>query len=67
MGRVLGAALGTLLILLGAIALFGAVEVARGGGTVEAIAQGFLVPVTLFVVGGFALYMAVTGRSGGDG
>lgn len=67
MKRVLGATLGTLLILVGVIALFGAIEVVRGGGTLEAVAQGFLVPATLFVIGGFALYMSITGRkNGGD-
>ncbi|GKY88900.1 hypothetical protein [Sinisalibacter aestuarii] len=57
MGRVIAYIIGAALIVVGVIALFGAVEVVRGGGNAEAIAQGLLVPASLFVVGGFVIWM----------
>jgi len=57
MGRMITSVIGGLLIALGVISLIGAVEIFRSGADTEAIAQGFLVPATLFVVGGFVLWM----------
>ena len=57
MGRIITSIIGGLLIALGAVSTLGAFEVARGGASTEAIAQGFLVPVSLFVVGGFVIRM----------
>lgn len=57
MARVITAVIGGVLILLGGVSMIGAFELLRGDATTEAIAQGFLVPVSLFVVGGFVLWM----------
>ncbi len=57
MGRIITSIIGGLLIALGAVSLVGAVELARSGATTEAIAQGFLVPISLFVVGAFVIWM----------
>jgi hypothetical protein len=62
MGRVIAYVIGAVLIGLGGVSLFGAVEVALSGADAEAIAQGFLVPATLFVVGGFVIWMGWRGR-----
>jgi hypothetical protein len=62
MGRVIAFVIGAALLALAVISLFGAVEVARGGAGAEAIAQGFLVPASLFVVGGFVIWMGWRGR-----
>ena len=60
--RIVFSVLGGLLIAVGSISLWGAIEIARGGATSEQLAQGFLVPVSLFVVGGFAIWGAWKGR-----
>lgn len=62
MGRIITSIIGGLLIALGAVSTLGAFEVARSGASTEAIAQGFLVPVTLFVVGGFVIWMGRQSR-----
>ncbi len=59
MGRILAYILGAAMILVGVVALVGAVEVLIGGGSTEAIAQSFLVPASLFVVGGFVIWMGM--------
>lgn len=62
MGRIITSILGGLLIALGAISTVGAFEVAQSGASTEAMAQGFLVPISLFVVGGFVLWMGWQSR-----
>ncbi|PID35628.1 MAG: hypothetical protein CR993_09285 [Rhodobacterales bacterium] len=57
MGKVVGYGVGGILIVLGVLALIGAVELVVADAGLEAIAQGFLVPISLFVVGGFLIYM----------
>ena len=59
MGRIIAFIIGAVLIVLGAIAFLGAVDVWRAGGSTEAVAQGFLVPASLFVVGGFVIWMGL--------
>ena len=56
MGRIFAYIAGAVLFVLGVLALIGAVEVWRGGGDAEAMAQSFLVPASLFLVGGFAIW-----------
>ncbi len=60
--RILAFLIGAGLIALGGVAFVGAMEVWRSGAGVEAIAQGFLVPVSLIVVGGFVIWMGLAGR-----
>lgn len=55
--------LGAGLIVLGGIAFVGAIELLRNGAGTEALAQGFLVPVSLILVGGFVIWMGLKGRS----
>jgi len=62
MGRYIAFAIGGLLIVLGAIALLGAVELVGAGSTAEAVAQAFLVPAALFLIGGFVIYMGLGAR-----
>ncbi|MCB1336053.1 MAG: hypothetical protein KDK10_00845 [Maritimibacter sp.] len=62
MARVIAYIIGAVLIVVGVLALWGAVELWRRGGDTEALAQGFLVPASLFVVGGFVIWM---GRQAG--
>lgn len=62
MAQVIAYVIGAILIGLGVISFIGAVEIARGGADTEAIAQGFLVPASLFVVGGFVIWMGWRGR-----
>jgi len=62
--RIIAFAIGAGLILLGGIAFTGAVELSREGAGLEAMAQGFLVPATLIVVGAFAIWMGLKGRNG---
>lgn len=57
--------LGGALVAVGGLGLLGAVELARGGGGTEAIAQAFLVPVTLFIFGGAAIAYAIRSRRPG--
>lgn len=57
MGRLITSAIGGGLIVIGAISLVGAFELVGTGATTEALAQGFLVPVSLFVVGAFVIWM----------
>ena len=57
MGRIIAFIIGAALILLGGVAFLGALDVARAGGDAEALAQAFLVPASLLVVGGFVLWM----------
>ncbi len=57
MGRIFAFIIGGALIVLGGIAFLGALDVLRAGGDTEAVAQGFLVPASLFVIGGFVLWM----------
>jgi len=59
--RIVTFVLGAGFILLGGIAFIGAVELWRGGGSVENVAQGFLVPATLIVVGGFVVWIGLKG------
>ncbi len=60
--RIIAYITGAALIAVGLLALWGAVELWRRGGDTEALAQGFLVPASLFVVGGFVIWM---GRQAG--
>lgn len=60
--RIIAFLIGAGLIVLGAVAFIGAVELWRGGGGLEAVAQGFLVPATLVVVGAFVVWMGLAGR-----
>lgn len=62
MGRIITSIIGGLLILLGVISLVGAFELVGSGATTETIAQGFLVPVSLFVVGAFVIWMGWQSR-----
>ncbi|RME16114.1 MAG: hypothetical protein D6801_06100 [Alphaproteobacteria bacterium] len=65
MKRIIAYVIGAALIVLGAIALFGAFEDFRAGGTTDRLAQEFLAPISLFIVGGFAIWMGrQTGRRG---
>ena len=67
MGRIIAFVIGAALILLGGVALLGAVDLWRTGSDAEALAQGFLVPASLFVVGGFVIWMGLqTGRRSGE-
>lgn len=59
MKRVIAFVIGGILIVVGAISLVGAFEVFTNGATNEAVAQGFLVPASLFVVGGFVIWMGL--------
>ena len=59
MGRIIAFIVGTALIGLGGIAFLGALDVWRAGGDAEALAQGFLIPASLFVIGGFVRWMGV--------
>lgn len=61
MGRVISYIIGGALIALGGVAFVGAVEAVRAGATLETIAQSFLVPASLFVIGGFVIYMGMGG------
>lgn len=60
--RLLFGLIGAALAVVGVISLLGAIELARGGASPEQMAQGFLVPVSLFVVAAFALWAAWKGR-----
>ncbi len=62
MGRIIAFVIGAVLIVLGGIAFIGALDIWRAGGDTEALAQGFLVPASLFVVGGFVLWMGMQAR-----
>lgn len=62
MGRIIGMVIGGLLLAIGVIALIGAVELLRSAATTEEIAQGFLVPASLFAIGGFAIWMSWKSR-----
>ncbi|HCQ65462.1 MAG TPA: hypothetical protein DIU07_10020 [Rhodobacteraceae bacterium] len=62
MGRIIAFIIGAALILLGGIAFIGALDLLTAGADTEALAQGFLVPASLFVVGGFVLWMGVQAR-----
>ena len=59
MGRIIAFIIGAALILLGGIAFVGAIDLLRAGADTEALAQGFLVPASLFVVGGFVIWMGL--------
>lgn len=59
MGRIIAFTIGGVLIVVGGIAFVGALELAGTGATTEALAQAFLVPASLFAVGGFVLWMGV--------
>ncbi|SMH50825.1 hypothetical protein [Maritimibacter sp. HL-12] len=61
--RLLAYAIGGALVALGGIAFLGAVELLRDGAGAEDLAQGFLVPVTLVVIGGFVIWMGLKGRN----
>ncbi|WP_229738211.1 hypothetical protein [Sinisalibacter lacisalsi] len=54
--------IGAGLIVLGGIAFAGAMELWRAEASLEALAQGFLVPVSLILVGGFVIWMGLRGR-----
>lgn len=62
--RFLAYGIGAGLIALGGIAFLGAVEIWRGGARLEELAQGFLVPVSLILIGGFVIWMGLNGRDG---
>lgn len=62
--RIVALLIGVGLVLLGGISFTGAVELWRGGASAEALAQGFLVPATLIVIGGFVIWMGLKGRDG---
>lgn len=64
MGRVITSVIGVMLIALGGVSLIGAVDILRSGGSTEELAQGFLVPASLFVVGGFVIWMGWQARGG---
>ncbi|HHS93740.1 MAG TPA: hypothetical protein ENK63_00130 [Rhodobacterales bacterium] len=68
MGRIIGFVLGGLFFAIGVIALIGAFELLRSGASTEAVAQGFLVPASLFVIGGFSIWMGLQAGKprGGD-
>lgn len=59
MGRIIAYIIGAALIVVGAVAFIGALDLARAHASTEALAQGFLVPVSLFVVGGFVIWMGM--------
>lgn len=63
---VAGAGIGMLLLVVGVIALIGAIEVLEYRAGAEAIAQAFLVPVTLFVLAALAFVVAYTAWRGPD-
>lgn len=62
MKKIIAIVIGIVLIAVGALAFYGAVELVQSGGSTEAIAQGFLVPASLFVVGVFVIWMGIKGR-----
>ncbi|MEJ1992660.1 MAG: hypothetical protein P8X50_13450 [Maritimibacter sp.] len=62
MKQIVAILIGGVLIAVGALALWGAVELLNSGATTEAVAQGFLVPASLFVVGIFVIWMGVKGQ-----
>lgn len=64
MARLVMIILGVLLIVLGGIALLGAVELVRSGASTEETAQGLLVPASLFAVGGFLIWAGWQRRGG---
>lgn len=66
MGRIIAYIVGAGLIVLGGIAFIGAVDILRAGGDTEALAQGFLVPASLIVVGGFVIWMGMQAGNRGD-
>lgn len=57
MKRIIAFIIGAALILLGGISFIGALDLRSADATTEALAQAFLVPVSLFVIGGFVLWM----------
>lgn len=62
MSRIIAFTIGAALILLGGVAFVGAIDLLRAGADTETLAQGFLVPASLFVIGGFVLWMGVQAR-----
>lgn len=62
--RILAFVIGAGLIMLAGVAFIGALELWRGGASTEDLAQGFLVPVSLFLIGGFVVWMGLKGREG---
>lgn len=60
--RILAFVIGAGLIMLGGVAFIGALELWRGQASTEALAQGFLVPVSLILIGGFVVWMGLKGR-----
>lgn len=62
MKKILSFVIGGVLIAIGVLALLGAIETLRGGATTDVVAQSFLVPVSLFVVGAFVIWMGFNTR-----
>ncbi len=54
--------IGVVLIAVGGLTLLGAIDLLKTGGSTEVIAQGFLVPASLFIVGGFVIWMGLSPR-----
>jgi hypothetical protein len=63
---VAGIGIGVLLLIVAVIALIGAIEVLEYKAGAEAIAQAFLVPVTLFVFAALAFVIAYAAWRGQD-
>lgn len=57
MKRIIAFIIGAALILLGGVSFIGARDLVGAEATTEALAQAFLVPLSLFVIGGFVLWM----------
>lgn len=57
MSRIIAFVVGLALLALGVVSLIGAVELWQTGADTEALAQSFLVPISLFVIGGFVIWM----------
>lgn len=63
---VAGVGIGVLFLIVAVIALIGAIEVLEYRAGAEAIAQAFLVPLTLFVFAAVAFVIAYTAWRGPD-
>jgi hypothetical protein len=62
MKKTISIVIGVVLIAVGGLALLGAIDLLRSGGSTEVVAQGFLVPASLFLVGGFVIWMGFNTR-----
>lgn len=63
---VAGTGIGVVLLVVGVIALVGAVEVREYSAGAETVAQAFLVPLTLFVLAAVGFYFAYAAWRGRD-